>query len=135
MKHAREERSDDLFSHGEVTRVRLHCHFTAVTPPKFFGILQVRPVPPVTVTRKWVSDDTTASFECVENNNDSRSDRQKRRVASKLTEPVRFCRKNSFTVLADSMPVTEVSSGDDWDVSIDKNLIQVCVDRRILPLH
>lgn len=70
-KHAREERSDDLFSHGKDARVRLHCH--AVTPPKFFGVPQVRPVPLVTVTRKWVSDDTMASFECVENNNDSRS--------------------------------------------------------------
>lgn len=58
----------------------LHCH--AVTPPKFFGVPQVRPVPLVTVTRKWVSDDTMASFECVENNNDSRSNWQKR-VASR----------------------------------------------------
>jgi len=62
------------------------------------------------------------SFECVENN-DSRLDWQN--VAPKLTEPVRFSRKNSFTVLADSMSVTEVSSRDDWNVSIMKNAIQV----------
>ena len=30
-------------------------------------------VTPVVVTYKWVNDDITMSFECVENNNDSRS--------------------------------------------------------------